>query len=64
MSGLTKPQRELLLDLSDGQQQDIYCNDSYRPAIALVAAGMAFWKRPERLSITSAGRAALEAHHD
>ena len=59
---LTKAQRELLLDLSDGQFPSIYCNGAYRPALALVAAGLAEWKRLDQLAITEIGRQALSEH--
>jgi hypothetical protein len=61
---LTKAQRELLLDLSDAQQDSIYCSDHYRPATALVSLGLAVWRRNERLAIAPAGRAALEASNE
>ncbi|MDH2090584.1 hypothetical protein N5K21_17775 [Rhizobium pusense] len=57
MVKLTKPQIELLKDVSNGAD---HCVQEYRPAQSLVSKGYCVWATLSRLEITDAGRAALE----
>lgn len=58
MKGLTKAQRALLIEVSNGDDR---CSDAYKPAQALVDRGLFVWATEYRLGLSEAGREALRA---
>lgn len=58
MAKLTEAQKQLLIEIGDGDNK---CSEAYNPARRLVDLGLVYWASEYRLELTEAGRAALSA---